>query len=399
MTTPTSPFLWGAATAAHQVEGNNTTSDWWASEHNGNSVIKEPSLDAADHLHRWPEDLDILSGLGLTAYRFSIEWSRIEPEKGFKSHAYLDHYRRMIVGCLSRGLSPVITLQHVTLPQWLREMGGWSHPDAAALFAEYTSFLAPALNEGVDWVVTINEPNLQPLMTRLHAEDPQVLNAWNGGAMPEATDAEVAELIAAHRAAVSTIRSTTSAKAGWSVAINPVHTNEAGAEAAARYSEIHEDVYLRASREDDFVGVQTYTRSRFGEGGALKPTDDIRMTQLWEFYPEALGEAVRHAKSIVGEVPVFVTENGIPTANDEERVEYLERALPSLADAMADGVDVRGYLHWSAIDNFEWALGYAPTFGLISSDPVTFERTVKPSAHWYGDYIKAHATPAQVAKA
>lgn len=382
-----SGFLWGTATAAHQVEGNNIASDWWRSEHSGSPVIVEPSGDAADHFNRWPEDLDLLAQLGLNSYRFSIEWARIEPERGFFSAAMIDHYRRMVAGCLARGITPIVTLQHVTLPSWFRDAGGWAGEAAADLFARYTESVLPVVREGVDWVCTINEPNLQPLMTRLHEQDPAALAAWKGAPMPVPSDAEVADLIAAHRSASQVIRENTDAKAGWTVSVADLQYDPAGQEAAAAWFEAYEAKFLRAAREDDFIGVQNYFRTRFDANGLVPVPADARMTDLWEFYPEALGHAVKTAWEVTEGTPIIVTENGIPTTDDDLRIEFLNTALASLGEAMTSGVDVRGYLHWSAIDNFEWAMGYGPQFGLISFDPQSFKRTVKPSARHYAELV------------
>ncbi|KQR66020.1 family 1 glycosylhydrolase [Frigoribacterium sp. Leaf172] len=384
-------FLWGAATAAHQVEGNNVSSDWWALEHSNSPVIAEPSGDAADHFNRWPEDLDILASLGLNSYRFSLEWSRIEPERGAVSMAAIDHYKRMVAGCVERGLTPVVTLQHVTLPAWFRRAGGWQADGAAELFASYAETVLPVLNEGAEWVATINEPGLQPLMSALHRGDQAALNAWHGGPMPLASDTEIESLITAHRAARDVVRAGTDAHAGWTVVLHDVQHEEEGRAAAEEWFETFEAPYLRAARDDDFVGVQNYTRSRFNSAGEVLPGPEDRMTAIWEYYPEALGNAVRLAKSVVGDVPIVVTENGVPTDDDTERVEFINRALRSLDAAIADGVDVRGYLHWSAIDNFEWALGYGPRFGLIGFDHTTFARSIKPSARWYGELARRHS--------
>lgn len=386
-------FLWGAATAAHQVEGNNIASDWWELEHSGSPVIVEPSGDAADHFNRWPADLDLLAGLGLNSYRFSIEWSRIEPVRGQISRAALDHYKRMVAGCVERGLTPIVTLQHVTLPMWFRRAGGWQADDSADLFGQYAETVLPVLNEGAAWVATINEPGFQPLMSALHRGDEAALNAWRGGPIPEVTPDEIDDLVRAHRAARDVVRAGTDAQVGWTVVLHDLQYDSEGEAEAKQWFDTHEAPYLRAAREDDFVGVQNYTRSRFDATGEVLPGPDDRMTAIWEYYPESLGNAVRLAKSVVGDVPIVVTENGVPTEDDSERIEFIDRALRSLDEAIADGVDVRGYLHWSAIDNFEWALGYGPRFGLIEFDRTTFARTVKPSADWYGRLVRANSGP------
>ncbi|HWH25428.1 MAG TPA: family 1 glycosylhydrolase [Pseudolysinimonas sp.] len=379
-------FLWGAATAAHQVEGNNIANDWWHLEHSGSEVIAEPSGDAADHFHRWPEDLDLLASLGLNAYRFSLEWSRIEPEKGFFSNAAIEHYRKMVAGCLVRGLAPIVTLHHVTLPLWFRRQGGWSSPEAAELFARFTTKVLPAL-EGVEWVCTINEPGMQPMISRLHAGDPEALKAWTGGGMPVPTPREIDELISAHHSATEILHAETDAKVGWTVSIADLQYDDAGRVHADAWFEKYEGPFLRASRGDDFIGIQNYFRTVFDKDGVVPLPSGARMTDIWEFYPEALGNSLRVAWETTDHTPILVTENGIPTNDDTLRVEFMDRALTSLTGAMNDGVDVRGYLHWSALDNFEWALGYGPRFGLIEVDPVTFERRLKPSAHHYAALV------------
>lgn len=388
----TTPFLWGAATSAHQVEGNNTANDWWALENSNTPVLIEPSGDAVDQLHRWPQDLDLLASLGLNSYRWSLEWSRIEPERGRLSRAYIDHYRRVVTGCLERGLTPLLTLHHVTVPAWFRRSGGWDQAEAVNLFARYVENVLPIINEGVQWVCTINEPNLQPLMTKLHTGDERALNVWHGGPMPETTDEEAERLIELHRAAREVVRGGSAARAGWSVAVSPPWGADARAlELGREWFDAHEGRFLRAAAEDDYVGVQNYTRAKFDHSGPVKPGTEDRMTQIWEYYPEALGDAVRVVKSYVGDTPIIVTENGLPTTNDDERIEFIKRALVSLHGAMAEGIDVRGYIHWSAFDNFEWALGYKPRFGLIEVDPETFERRVKASARFFGEHARAHA--------
>ncbi|MYQ76421.1 MULTISPECIES: glycoside hydrolase family 1 protein [unclassified Streptomyces] len=404
-------FLMGASTSAHQVEGNNVSSDWWTLENHPESFVQEPSGDAADSFHRWPEDMDLLRELGFDSYRFSIEWARVEPERGRISRAALAHYRAMVRGALERGLTPVVTLHHFTSPQWFSELGGWTAPGADELFAAYARTCADVLREGVRHVATINEPNIMALMYALkrHAAEhgwESIAHGANaareaGAAAVDpasfAPDPEVIRaLIGAHRAATAALKETVpGVQVGWTVA-NQVYQPEPGcASAATAYARPREDVFLEAAREDDWIGVQAYTRHRIGPEGTLPPPPDAELTLTgWEFYPEALGEAVRHTAEVVGpHVPILVTENGIATDDDERRIAYTTRALASLAEAMADGVDVRGYLHWSALDNYEWG-SYRPTFGLIAVDRDTFARTPKESARRLGALSRERRLPA-----
>ncbi|OAH09482.1 glycoside hydrolase family 1 protein [Streptomyces jeddahensis] len=408
-------FLMGASTSAHQVEGNNVSSDWWALENRQGSFVAERSGDAADSFHRWPQDMDLLSELGFNAYRFSIEWARVEPERGHVSRAAVEHYRAMVRGALERGLTPVVTLHHFTSPRWFSELGGWTSPESADLFATYAGTAAEILGEGVRYAATINEPNMIALMHTLlrHAArradgDPgSTAGGDHGGAAafgPGAIepDAEVTRaLIRAHRAASAVLKAADPAlRIGWTIA-NQVYQAEPGAEeTAAVYAWPREDVFLEAAREDDWIGVQAYTRHRIGPDGPLPVPQDADTTLTgWEIYPEALGEAVRHTARVVGpHVPILVTENGIATGDDDLRIAYTTSALASLASAMRDGVDVRGYLHWSALDNYEWG-SYRPTFGLIAVDPHTFAREPKASARWLGSLARAGRIPCPPAAA
>ncbi|MFF0504911.1 glycoside hydrolase family 1 protein [Streptomyces fimicarius] len=426
MTPPTGPrlalpegFLLGASTSAHQVEGNNVGSDWWAVENRPGTFVAERSGDAADSFHRWPEDMDLLRELGFNAYRFSIEWARIEPERGHVSRAAVAHYRAMVIGALERGLTPVVTLHHFTSPRWFSALGGWASPGAAGLFAAYAEAATEILSAGVRHVATLNEPNMIALMHTmirrlgLTAGDGEartgesIASEGHGGAGQQAgavafdasrvePDAEVTRsLIRAHRAAYQVLKAADpELQVGWTVA-NQVYQAEPGAaEVAEAHAYPREDVFLEAAREDDWIGVQAYTRHRIGPDGPL-PVEPGAETTLtgWEYYPEALGLAIRHTAAVVGpHVPVLVTENGIATGDDERRVAYTTQALASLASALRDGIDVRGYLHWSALDNYEWG-SYRPTFGLIAVDPRTFARTPKPSARWLGALARAGEIP------
>ncbi|MFD0901844.1 glycoside hydrolase family 1 protein [Actinomadura sediminis] len=378
-------FLWGAATSAHQTEGNNVASDFWALENRPDGFLPERSGDACDSYHRWPDDLDIVRDVGLNAYRFGIEWARIEPVEGQVSRAALAHYRRVIEGCLERGLAPVVTLHHFTSPLWFSKAGGWTDAGAIERFRRYVRAVRPIL-DGVPWVCTINEPNMLAMMANMVRREKRSENV--AGAMPPPDPAVADALTEAHRAAREELGPV---RTGWTVANQNFEAVD-GAEAERdEWAWSREDRFLDAARDDDFIGVQAYTRVRIGKAGALPEPDGARRTITgWEFYPAALGNAVRHTAERIPGVPILVTENGIATRDDAERIEYTRGALEGLRAALADGVDVRGYLHWSLLDNYEWGT-YAPTFGLVAVDPDTFARTVKPSARWLGEVARTGA--------
>jgi len=382
-------FLFGASTAAHQIEGANTNSNWWAIEHHPSSHVAEPSGDAADSFHRWGEDLDLVAELGFNAYRFSIEWARIEPAPGELSYAALAHYRAMIDGALERGIEPVVTLHHFTEPRWVTDAGSWADAGSVDRFVGYVE-RAVGILDGVRYVATINEPNILGVMARvMHlgsgGDDPDRERDIPTAPLPAPHLASEVNVIAAHHAARDAIKAARpDLQVGWTVASQVISAVPGGEDTAAAFADLVEDRYLRESTGDDWVGVQSYTRNVFGPDGFIRDDpEDTRTLTGWEYWPTAVGEALRHTAGIVGDVPMIVTENGIATDDDERRIAYTDGALSSVRAALDDGLDVRGYLHWSLLDNYEWG-SYTPTFGLVAVDRETFRRTVKPSARWLG---------------
>ncbi|MFD6178553.1 MULTISPECIES: glycoside hydrolase family 1 protein [unclassified Isoptericola] len=379
-------FLWGAATAGHQIEGGNTNTGHWVLEHAPDTHVEEPSGDACDSYHRYGEDMRLLADAGLNSYRFSLEWARIEPEKGVVSRAQLDHYRRMIDTCRDLGVEPVVTLHHFTVPRWQQDEGGWYAPDAVDRFRRFTE-TASAILDDVRWVVTINEPNMMVNQTEAKIDTEVGVNF--PGPSPHA-----AEVIArAHHASTDVLRGLGHVKAGWTVA-NQVYQAVPGYEAERdAWGYWREDFFLEQSRGDDFVGVQSYLRTIIGPDGPVDFPEGVERTLTgWEYYPEALGHALRHTRDVTGGVPMIVTENGMATSDDSRRIDYTTGALSGLASAIDDGCDVRGYLHWSLLDNYEWG-SFRPTFGLIAVDRETFVRSPKPSLAWLGDLAQRNVLP------
>ena len=403
-------FLWGAATAGHQVEGGNVNADIWPLEWATDSLFTEPSGDACDHYHRYPDDIATMAELGYNAYRFSLEWCRIEPEPGYFSRAELDHYRRMIATCLEHDVTPLVTYNHFTTPRWFAGDGGWGSDAAPDRFGRYAERATAHLGDVLSWVTTLNEPNLMAMMQqtgnvpvgggeRALAND--AIDATSrvgvGGFDPARyrmglVGADVERMAAVHRRGVEAIKSTADhAMVGWSLALvdyQPLPGGEQRFEQARGRGQFD---WLDVSRADDFVGVQTYSRNQIGPDGAVPPADDVPTMQTgWEVYPEALEHTIRLAAERAG-VPVVVTENGMATDDDQARIAYTRGALEGLARCIADGLDVRGYLHWTLLDNFEWIAGFAKTFGLIAFDHDSFERTIKPSARWLGEVARRNS--------
>ena len=404
-----SGFLWGTATAAHQVEGGNTASDCWALEMADNSIFAEPSGDACDHYHRYAEDIALLKRLGFGAYRFSIEWARIQPEEKFFSQAALEHYRRVLGACREHGIASIVTFHHFTSPLWFAKDGGWLEARAADRFARYCERAAKALGDLAGHVCTINEANL-PLMITRHNElargapfrpSRRIGDVARGlGGDPERfgsflfADANktTPNFLAAHKKGREAIKSAgCTAPVGITLALQDYHA-EAGGEAMALGLDRHiNGQFLEAVRGDDFVGVQAYSRTRVGADGPLPAAPGAEVTQMgYEFYPEALEATIRNAAK-VSACPILVTENGIGTQDDTRRIAYTQSALDGVQRCLAGGIDVRGYIHWSMLDNFEWTQGYRPKFGLIAVDRETQVRTPKPSAVWLGEVAKRNA--------
>lgn len=391
-----SEFLWGASSSPHQTEGNNINSDWWAREQIMPGT--QPSGDAVDSYHRYAEDMTLLAEAGLNSYRFGLEWARIEPRPGQVSLAELAHYRRMIDTAISLGLTPVITLNHFSNPAWFADEGGWLGPTAFDRWAAYVT-TATRILEGVEWVATLNEPNMLSLIdVMVEAVSSGEEDEWRSptmesanrhpGTLPVPRVATGRRFVELHHSVRDIVRERTDAKVGWTIA-NQAYTVTPGNE--AKLNEVRyawEDVFLEGSRGDDFVGVQSYSSQPVDARGVVPhaPSPDNTLSGA-AYRPDALEISVRHTWEITG-LPILVTENGIAIADDTRRIAYTSSALQGLASAMEDGIDVRGYLHWSALDNYEWG-HWEPTFGLIAVDRNTFVRTPKPSLSWLGQVAQS----------
>jgi beta-glucosidase len=379
-------FVWGTATAAHQVEGGNWNNDWWLWEHTPGSAASEPSGDACDHFWRYPEDIKMLADLGFGAYRFSLEWSRIEPEEGEWSTSALDHYRRMIASCRENGLLPVVTFHHFTTPRWAAADGGWDNEAIVDRFARYCERAVAHLGADLGMACTINEPNVVSLIGyRLGAFPPGINDR-------AAFDRVNENMKAAHRKGYDAIKSGPGDfPTGWCISMEDWWSPEGSEQMLADFRHIHEGQHLEAARGDDFVGVQAYSRTRMNEHGKhLGPEEGVEVLDMgYEYWPRALEVSIRHAIEVSG-CPVYVTENGIGTTKDEQRIAYVTEALEGVGRCLDDGLDVRGYFYWSLMDNFEWAYGYRPQFGLVAVDRQTQARTLKPSAEWLGGIARAN---------
>lgn len=381
-------FLWGTATSAYQIEGDNTNSDWWSYERAHDTRAVEPCGDACDSWHRYDEDLDLVQSLGLNAFRFSIEWARVEPSRGTISTEVLDHYRAVIEGCLSRDIVPVVTLHHFTLPQWVADAGGFESPDIVSWMANYSRVVSQALGDGIGVACTINEPNIVTLFGYLNGLFPPQVTSWVRFVRANET---MRECHAAMRDVLK--EGPGDFPVGLPLSMQEYQALPGFEHQMESFRAEMEDKYLDAVREDDYVGVQCYTKLLIGADGAVTHPDGETTDMGYLYWPQCVEYTVRRAIDLAG-VPVIVTENGIGTADDRQRIRYVGDALEGLRALLDDGLDVRGYFQWSLLDNFEWALGYRPKFGIVEVDRTTFARTPKPSADWYARATRTFFTTA-----
>ena len=406
-------FLWGTATAAHQIEGGNTGNDWWRWEQQPGRIARgEVSGDASGHWDRVVADLALMRDLGANAYRFSIEWSRLEPEPGRYDDTAWAHYADEVAAYRAAGIEPMVTLLHFTLPAWLADRGGLLATDFADRFGRFAAEAAARLPDVRLWV-TINEPNVVMLMGYLEGTFPPGLRD------PRQAMAALVAQLRAHGAAALAIRAALpSARIGVAnhlVAIEPKHPlspmdrlvvrqsaglfnwgfQDAIASGRIRFKAVgFPSVDLPAPEllgSTDFFGLNYYTRHllSFAPATASKvaeePGPGPRTDLGWEIHPDGFEQVIRQAWHRY-HLPVYVTENGIADASGLVRPAYLKWHVEAMRRAMADRVPVLGYFHWSLMDNFEWAEGFAPRFGLYRVDYATQLRHRTPACDLFTDY-------------
>jgi beta-glucosidase len=417
-------FLWGTATAGYQVEGNSENADYWAWEQEPGAVLGgQRSGRACDWwAGRWQEDFDRAAADGHTALRMSVEWSRVEPTPARWDDEALDHYRQMAAGLRERGMTPMVTLHHFASPQWLAEQRAWETGEAVGLFERYARRVAEALGEHVDLWCTINEPNV--FMYR----------SWAEGVLPPRKKSlklalQVAlNLLRAHAAAYHALHAV---QPGAMVGL-PIHFRPTlpaspafGPDRwAARtqlnlFSRLFTDALATGKMrrplqtalavpevkgKQDFVGLQYYTTDvvRFdlsnpGElfGRRSFPAGaEADQAGLYASYPPGFMLALRWAKHYG--LPIYVTENGIGDEQDDLRQRMLLSHLRQLWRAVNFNWDVRGYFHWTLVDNFEWERGWSHRFGLYALDTETQARTARPSAHLYAEVARTGALSSEL---
>jgi beta-glucosidase len=429
-------FVWGTATAAYQIEGaaaedGRAPSIWDTFSHTPGKVVDGDTGDVAcDHYHRWPQDLDLLEDLGVTAYRFSVAWPRVGTGPGVIERRGLDFYRRLTGSLRERGITPFVTLYHWDLPQWLEDRGGWRSRDTAHAFADYAAVMAGALGEFAPTWITLNEPYCSAIVG--YAQGRHAPGAREGhGALAAAH-----HLLLGHGLALPALRGTGS-EVGVTLNQSPAVplTSTVDDLAAARRQDllvnrlfldplltgtypadyldvwgrltdgsfIHDGDLATIASPVDFLGVNYYFRIHVGAAPLVgdtafdigvrteTPPGPARTGLDWPVEPDGLRQTLVGLRDRYPRLPpIYLTENGCAypdVIDDERRIAFIEGHLETLAEAMAAGVDVRGYFYWSLIDNFEWDRGYGPRFGLVHVDYPSQVRTPRASYHWLREQL------------
>jgi len=435
-------FTWGTATSAYQIEGacqedGRGASIWDTFCHSPGKIYKGHTGDiAADHYHRWKEDIQIMSDLGLNAYRFSISWPRIFPfGKGEVNPLGLDFYDRLVDGLLIKGIQPYPTLYHWDLPQALQDEGGWDNRETAFHFAEYARAVADRIGDRIPFWITHNEPFVTAFAGHFIGEHaPGVQNMVTAYRVTH-------HLLLSHGLAIQAIRSHAKAQelVGITLDLSPVHPasdSDPDIQAARLFDGIknrlfldpvlrgeyptdilglietlfpedqliHPDDLRQISIPIDFLGINYYSREVI-QYDSQSPMMELKInqplgneySQMWEIYPPGLYEILMRVWRDYHPTNIYITENGIPVPDDLDadgrirdyrRIWYLRDHLAQAHRALVEGVPLRGYFAWSLLDNFEWAYGYRMRFGLVYVDFETQRRTIKESGHWYAKVIR-----------
>lgn len=402
-------FLWGAATAAHQVEGGleNQWADWelenakrlatqapyqFGSLDSWDRVKSEATLPdnyvsgkGVEHYARYEEDFDLLERMGLNAFRFSIEWSRVEPEEGAWDAAVIDHYRTYIRSLKAREITPVVTLFHFTLPTWFVQRGGFEKRANVAYFTRFAEKIIDELGKDLEWIITINEPTV-------YVGESYLQGAWPPGQTKKLTAMKVLwNLIYAHKKIHKL--SLKNRRHKVSMAHNVAYHYAGDDTWVSRLSAWIADYTMnrwpiqRVRKHSDFLAINFYFAQRFLGYRVHNSEANPRSDLGWDMQPDKLYDMLIELHGRYG-MPIFITENGLADATDAQRKWWLMETIRAMDRALKDGVKVTGYLHWSLLDNFEWDKGYWPRFGLVAVDRATMKRILRPSGEWFGMVVK-----------
>jgi len=398
-------FLWGSATSAHQVEGGNFN-DWteWEKQNAKRLVEKAKkqwhpwqqerfpemfdqqnyiSGQACDHYNRFESDFDIAKSLSQNSHRFSIEWSRIEPEDGKFNEAEIEHYRKVIQALKSRGLEPFVTLWHWSLPIWLAQKGGVTNKDFTKHFERYVIKIVGALGSQVKYWLTINEPEIYALNSyyrgRWTPQKQGMINFYFS----------IRSLMKAHKIAYRAIKKIAPLSVVGIVCNLSDFTSSEGiinVLLKVFFERFWNHRFLRGVHHQlDCIGLNFYFHNRINYG-LNKNKQEIVSDVGWDMHPEGIKNVLMSLKRY--DKPVYITESGMADKEDKNRAWFIKETLTAVSRAVSYGVNVQGYFHWSLLDNFEWDRGFWPRFGLVSIDYKTLERKIRPSAYEYAKICK-----------
>lgn len=378
-------FLWGSGTSAHQVEGHNFDNDWWEFE-NSVKLKKVATGKACDHFNLFEDDFDLLKSLHQNTYRMSIEWSRIEKKRGVYDRKAIAQYRKMLQALHDRNIKTFVTLHHFTNPLWFAETGGWENPDATLFFKEYVEVIIEELGGLIDFWMTVNEPTF-------YVYYGYILKWWLPEKFsPKAAKKVLTNMITAHNEVYDLIHS-------------KIPNAQVGSSNIMIYFFNHKEEYLvrryvggltsnifnfglfldKTYKKHDFIGLNYYFPVK---PFRIRKSPKILKTDMrWEIYPEGIYHLLVDTWKKY-KIPIYITENGLADREDKLRKHYIEEHLKYIHKAIEEGVDVRGYLHWSLLDNYEWRMGTEHKFGLVEVDFHTLERKPRKSAFHYADICK-----------
>lgn len=401
-------FLWGASTAGHQVEGG-LENQWtrWELE-NAKSLaarapyrfdyleqwdeIKQQAADpdnyvsgrGVEHYQRFSDDVQLLRKLHMNSYRFSIEWSRIEPQPGVWSAESIAHYKARLKTLKDAGITPVVTLFHFALPTWFADMGGFEKYRNIKYFVRYADKILTELGHDLEWIITINEPTV-------YATESYYWGHWPPARTSKRLTFEVLQnLIRAHKKVYRLTKKNPRWKISMAHNVSHYYAGDTAwlSEVSAKLLNYRDNVYTlrRVRRQSDFIALNYYFSNRVYGYRVHNPED--RVSDLgWDLQPGDLRYVLEDLQDRYG-LPILITENGLADADDTRRQWWLTETIRAMHESLKKGVKLVGYLHWSLLDNFEWDKGYWPRFGLVAVDRATMKRTIRPSAQWLGRVIQ-----------
>lgn len=391
-------FLWGAATSAFQVEGNSFNTDWWEWEQTAQPPEKRSGL-AANQYELYEEDFDLTKKLGHNAHRLSLEWSRIEPTEGVYRISEIEHYRKVLTSLKEKNIKVMLTLWHFTLPKWVADKGGWENRQTSEYFNKFVQKVSFEYKDLVDFWITLNEPTVYIYHTYINRQWPSSKKAWIGRQVQTFFN-----LVSAHKKAYNSIHKHSSKPVGLAhnvQSFTPFKMHSLTQHLSVYLADLinNHSFYFITRGHHDFYGLNYYIHTRFKNfitSQKLSPVLDKGLQAQnvsdlgWEIYPQGIFDVL---SDFGNHLPIYITECGIASTNDDRRTRFLINYLHEIGRAISSGINVKGFFYWSLLDNLEWHLGYDPKFGLIEVDFETQKRTPRPSAKVYQQIIEHNGIP------